>query len=210
MNRVYEVGEGARSGSCGRQPFLTLVLVVLTAAVLLALVVTGLVTAAIGDQDRRGLVLQLAWNIAKWPVMFLVVVPIVALLYATPTRQPGFRWVSVGAPVAIVTWGVVSAAFGFSPSPTSPPTTRPTERSPASSPSAVALADQPRPALRRRMPDAENRARLGAGVRHPGRARGPAAAAATTATSEVAGQGGGGRTPWAHPPPRPPQPRRKD
>ena len=44
-----------------------------------------------------------------------VVVLIVALLYyATPNvRQPKFRWVSVGALVAIVTWGVVSAAFGF-------------------------------------------------------------------------------------------------
>ena len=42
---------------------LTLVLVVLTAAVLLALVVTGLVTAAIGDQIGVGSSLQLAWNI---------------------------------------------------------------------------------------------------------------------------------------------------
>ncbi|MCB0897148.1 MAG: YihY/virulence factor BrkB family protein [Nocardioides sp.] len=116
MNRVYEVGEGRPVWKL--RPvmlLLTLVLVVLTAAVLLALVVTGPVTAAIGDQIGVGSSLQLAWNIAKWPVMFLVVVLIVALLYyATPNvRQPKFRWVSVGALVAIVTWGVVSAAFGF-------------------------------------------------------------------------------------------------
>ena len=55
------------------------------------------------------------WNIAKWPVMFLVVVLIVALLYyATPNvQQPRFRWISIGALLAIVSWAVVSAAFGF-------------------------------------------------------------------------------------------------
>ncbi|WP_395693632.1 YihY/virulence factor BrkB family protein [Nocardioides sp.] len=116
MNRVYEIEEGRPVWKL--RPvmlLLTLVLVVLTAAVLLALVVTGPVTGAVGDAIGVGSSLQLVWNIAKWPVMFLVVVLIVALLYyVTPNvRQPKFRWVSVGALVAIVTWGVVSAAFGF-------------------------------------------------------------------------------------------------
>ena len=55
------------------------------------------------------------WNIAKWPVLLVVVVLIVALLYyATPNvRQPKFRWISVGAVVAIVVWIVASALFGF-------------------------------------------------------------------------------------------------
>ena len=40
---------------------------------------------------------------------------LVALLYyATPNvKQPKFRWMSVGALVAIVVWVVASAAFGF-------------------------------------------------------------------------------------------------
>ena len=40
---------------------------------------------------------------------------IVALLYyATPNvKQPKFRWVSLGAVLAIVVWILVSAAFGF-------------------------------------------------------------------------------------------------
>jgi membrane protein len=57
----------------------------------------------------------LVWQIAKWPVLLGVVVLIVALLYyATPNvKQPKFRWVSVGAVLAIVTWILVSVAFGF-------------------------------------------------------------------------------------------------
>ncbi len=40
---------------------------------------------------------------------------IVALLYyATPNvKQPKFRWISVGAALAIVVWVLASAAFGF-------------------------------------------------------------------------------------------------
>jgi len=55
------------------------------------------------------------WSIAKWPVLLAVVVLIVALLYyATPNvKQPKFRWISVGAIVAIVVWVIASAAFGF-------------------------------------------------------------------------------------------------
>ena len=55
------------------------------------------------------------WNIAKWPVLLAVVVLIVAILYyATPNvKQPKFRWISVGAVVAILTWVLASAAFGF-------------------------------------------------------------------------------------------------
>ena len=116
MNRVYEIGEGRPIWKL--RPImllLTLVLVVLAAAVLLALIVTGPVTAAVGDAIGVGSSLQLAWSIAKWPVIFLVVMLIVGLLYyATPNvRQPKFRWVSVGAFVAIVTWALASAAFGF-------------------------------------------------------------------------------------------------
>ncbi len=48
-------------------------------------------------------------------MLLVVVVLIVALLYyATPNvKQPKFRWISVGAVVAIVVWIVASAAFGF-------------------------------------------------------------------------------------------------
>jgi membrane protein len=69
----------------------------------------------VGKQIGLGSIPVTVWNIAKWPVMLAIVVFIVALLYyATPNiKQPKFRWISVGAIVAIVTWLIVSALFGF-------------------------------------------------------------------------------------------------
>ena len=55
------------------------------------------------------------WSIAKWPVLALIVVLVVALLYyATPNvQQPKFRWISVGAGVAILIWVLASVGFAF-------------------------------------------------------------------------------------------------
>ena len=116
MNRIYEIGEG--------RPFwklrplmllITLVAIALVALVLLMLVVSGPLAQSIGDQIGLGEQAVQVWNIAKWPVMLLAVIVIVAILYyATPNvQQPKFRWVSVGAVVAIVIWMVASAGFAF-------------------------------------------------------------------------------------------------
>ena len=116
MNRIYEIDEGRPFWKL--RPLLllvTLLTVVLAAAVALALVLTGPAAQAVGDAIGLGSSVVLVWNVAKWPVMLLVVMFIVALLYyATPNvKQPKFRWISVGAAVAIVAWVVASAAFGF-------------------------------------------------------------------------------------------------
>jgi len=116
MNRIYEVPEGRPIWKLRPTMLLvTLVTVVLTALVALGLVVTGPAARAVGSAVGLGDTAVLVWNIAKWPVLLLVVVMIVALLYyATPNvKQPRFRWVSVGAVVAILTWVVASVAFGF-------------------------------------------------------------------------------------------------
>ena len=116
MNRMYEVGEGRPIWKLRPVMLLvTLITVVLAAAVALGLVVTGPAAEAVGNAIGLGSTAVLVWNIAKWPVMLLVVVLIVALLYyATPNvKQPKFRWISVGAALAIVVWVLASAAFGF-------------------------------------------------------------------------------------------------
>lgn len=116
MNRIYEVPEGRPIWKLRPAMLLvTLITVVLTALVALGLVLTGPAARAVGDAVGLGDTAVLVWNIAKWPVLLAVVVLIVALLYyATPNvKQPRFRWVSVGAVVAILTWVVASAAFGF-------------------------------------------------------------------------------------------------
>jgi len=116
LNRIYELPEGRPIWKL--RPLnllLTLITVVLSAAVLLSLVLTGPAARAVGNSIGAGSTAVTVWNIAKWPVMLLVVVLIVALLYyATPNvKQPKFRWMSVGAIVAIVVWLIASALFGL-------------------------------------------------------------------------------------------------
>jgi len=87
----------------------------MAALVALALVVTGPVATAIGDATGLGDTVVTVWDIAKWPVIALVVVLVIAVLYyATPNvQQPKFRWISVGALVAFVTWIIASILFGL-------------------------------------------------------------------------------------------------
>jgi membrane protein len=116
MNRIYEIDEG--------RPFwklrplmllITLVAVVMTALVLVMLVVSGPLAESIGKTIGLGDATVTAWQFVKWPVLLVMVMLIVAMLYyATPNvKQPKFRWISVGAAVAIVVWILASVAFAF-------------------------------------------------------------------------------------------------
>ena len=116
MNRIHEVGEGRPIWKLRPVMLLvTLVEVVLAAAVLTALVVTGPAAKAVGSAIGVGDTAVLVWSIAKWPVLLVAVVLMVAILfYSTPNvEQPKFRWISVGAALAILVWALASAAFGF-------------------------------------------------------------------------------------------------
>ena len=116
MNRIYEIDEGRPIWKLRPTMLVvTLITVVLTALVAVGLILTGPAAQAVGDAIGLGSTVVTVWNIAKWPVLLGVVVLIVALLYyATPNvKQPKFRWISVGAVVAILTWVIASALFGF-------------------------------------------------------------------------------------------------
>ena len=116
MNRIYGVAEGRPVWKLRPlQVGLTLVGIILVAAVLVGLVVSGPVARSVGDAIGLGSGAVTAWNIAKWPVILIIVTVLVALLYysAPNVKKPKFRWISVGAAIAIVTWILASAAFGF-------------------------------------------------------------------------------------------------
>jgi Virulence factor BrkB len=116
MNRIYEIGEGRPVWKLRPAMFVvTLVLVVLAAVAILALIVSGPLTQALGSALGLGPAAVLAWRIVKWPILLIVVLVIVATLYyATPNvKQTKFRWLSVGALVAIIIWALLSVAFGF-------------------------------------------------------------------------------------------------
>ena len=115
-NAIYEVEEGRPFYKLRPvQLVVTLVCVVLLAVVGLALVVTGPVTRAIGEAIGLGDTVLTVWDIAKWPVMALVVSVIFSLLYfATPNvKQPKFKWFTLGGLVAVVVWVLASAVFAL-------------------------------------------------------------------------------------------------
>jgi len=115
-NAIYEREEGRPFYIL--RPFqllVTLVLVLMAALVVLALVVSGPVASAIGSAVGLGDTAVTVFNIAKWPVMLVVVMVMLAILYwSSPNAKPaGIRWVSPGSVVAVVVWIVASAAFAF-------------------------------------------------------------------------------------------------
>ena len=115
-NAIYDMPEGrpvwktlpVRVG-------LTIVLLVLLAISTLAVVLTGGLAQRAGDLIGLGSTAVTVWNVAKWPVLLLVVSFMFALLYwaAPNVKQPGFRWLSPGGLLAVVGWLVASAAFAF-------------------------------------------------------------------------------------------------
>jgi membrane protein len=116
MNAVYEIDEGRPFWKLRPVTLLvTLVAILLVALVLVMLIVSGPLASSLGSVIGLSSAVVTVWNIVKWPVIVLFVVLIVAILYhATPNvKQPKFRWVSVGAFVAIIIWILASIAFAF-------------------------------------------------------------------------------------------------
>jgi membrane protein len=115
-NAIYEVPEGRPFWKLRPlQVVVTLAMVLLLAALLLSLVVTGPVARAIGDKVGLGSTAVTVYQIAKWPIMAGVVLVILAILYyvAPSARLPKIQWLSPGAIVALIIWVIASAAFGF-------------------------------------------------------------------------------------------------
>ncbi|MRG61498.1 YihY family inner membrane protein [Agromyces sp. CFH 90414] len=116
MNRIYEIEEGRPFWKLRPiQLLVTVVSLVLLVVVAIILVVSGPVTDAIGEALGLGEAVKIVWEIAKWPVLAVVVVLIIAILYyATPNaKQPKFRWISLGAVVAIIALVIASAGFAL-------------------------------------------------------------------------------------------------
>lgn len=116
MNRVYETDEGRPIWKL--RPLLllvTLVVVVLAAVLVATLVLSGPLARSVGEAVGLSSAAVTVWQVVKWPVVLLLVVVVVAILYHwTPNvRQPRFRWLSVGAVVAIVVWVLASALFAL-------------------------------------------------------------------------------------------------
>jgi len=115
-NIIYETPEGRPFWKLRPlQIAVTLFMILLLAAVAIGIVLTGPVVSAVAGPLGVGSTAQTIWNFAKWPVMLLAVILMIALLYhaAPNVKLPGFKWVTPGAIFALVIWLVASALFAF-------------------------------------------------------------------------------------------------
>ncbi|AWB87602.1 YihY/virulence factor BrkB family protein [Mycetocola zhujimingii] len=116
MNQVYEVDEG--------RPFwklrpvillITVVLLLIAVVIILLLIISGPIAKAIGDVIGLGDVAVTVWNIAKWPVIAILAIIMVAVLYyGTPNvKQPKFKWMTLGAFIALLVMAIATVGFFF-------------------------------------------------------------------------------------------------
>jgi membrane protein len=115
-NVIYETREGRPFWKLRPlQLAVTLAMIVMVTLLAVSLVLTGPIVEAIAEPLGIGSTAVDVWNIAKWPVMALVFLLMLAILYyASPNAKlRGFRWVTPGSLVAIVVWIIASAGFGF-------------------------------------------------------------------------------------------------
>jgi membrane protein len=114
-NAIWDVEEGRPfTKTIPLRLVITLVMLILLTATAVAVAVTGPLADKVGELIGVGSTAVTVWDIAKWPVLVLVVALMFGILfYAAPNvRQPGFRWVTPGAIVAVIAWMIVSALFG--------------------------------------------------------------------------------------------------
>lgn len=116
MNTIHDVPEGRGPIKLNLQQYLlTALILVLGAVALMVFVLSGPVAEAVGSAIGLGEVALTVWGVAKWVILAGVVVLVVALMYyATPNvKQPKFRWMSIGALIAIVVAVLASLGFFF-------------------------------------------------------------------------------------------------
>ncbi|PKL96893.1 MAG: ribonuclease BN [Gammaproteobacteria bacterium HGW-Gammaproteobacteria-9] len=115
MNRAYDVEEGRPSWK----------LIMLSLAYTVGIAVLLLMTAGLmivgpqaiewlaGQVGMRDMVVVL-WTWARWPVVVLTLMLVVALLYyVTPDVEQDFRFITPGSVLAVLVWILASIAFGI-------------------------------------------------------------------------------------------------
>lgn len=115
-NAIWEVDEGRSFWR--RKPIevlITTALVMLLVVCAVAVFVTGPVAEEVGNVIGAGDTAVTIWDIAKWPVIALVIAMLFAFLYwaAPNVKQPKFRWITPGGILAVVLWLAASGLFAL-------------------------------------------------------------------------------------------------
>ncbi len=115
-NVVYEVEEGRPFWKLRPlQLAMSLLLILLVALSAIAVVVTGPLAEQVGNLFGLGSTAVTIWDIAKWPVIVVTVITMLAMLYygAPNVRQPAFRWITPGGVLGVGLWLLASAGFAL-------------------------------------------------------------------------------------------------
>jgi membrane protein len=115
-NSIYDIDEGRPVWkTLPTRVLLTLVLLVLLAISAVAVTLSGGLAKQVGGVLGLSDTAVTVWDIAKWPVLLLVVSFMFALLYwaAPNVKHPRFRWISPGGVLAVIGWVIASLAFAF-------------------------------------------------------------------------------------------------
>lgn len=116
VNRIYGVPEGRMLWKA--KPVHVLVSLAVFVLVALAAAIAALswpVVQSVGHTLGAGDVALMIWRIARWPILVILVVLVIAILYyfAPNIEHAHFRLVSVGAGVAVLLFAVASLGFGM-------------------------------------------------------------------------------------------------
>jgi membrane protein len=115
-NSIYDVEEGRPIWKLKPQQIgITLVLLLLLVVITVAVAVSGPLAKELGKVVGVGDTAVQIWDIAKIPVILLVVSFMFAFLYKTApnVKQPGFKFWSPGGVIALVIWIVASLLFAL-------------------------------------------------------------------------------------------------
>ncbi|MDG4864058.1 YihY/virulence factor BrkB family protein [Streptomyces sp. T-3] len=115
-NAVYDLPEGRPVWKLTPlRLVLTVALMILLAASAVIVVFTGPLAQRAGEAIGAGDAAVTAWNIAKWPVLLILVILMIGLLFwrAPNVHGPGFRWLSPGSALAVVLWLLASGGFAL-------------------------------------------------------------------------------------------------
>jgi membrane protein len=114
-NVIYDVPEGRPIWKTAPIRLgVTIATMIMLVAASLIVVVTGGLARRVGNALGAGSAAVTTWDIAKWPVLLIIVGLILAILFwASPNARHGFQVFSPGGFIAVVLWLIASALFAL-------------------------------------------------------------------------------------------------
>jgi membrane protein len=88
---------------------------IVTAGMLLLIVIGGTLGDAIARKSQAGDAFLWVWNIARWPIAFLIVLLLFALIYGlAPNKdQRSWKWITPGSLLGGLAWLALSGLFAL-------------------------------------------------------------------------------------------------